>query len=82
LIERNYSQITQFLQHLGWIKIESNLVKSIQIPGLDVEYVGHVSSPSGREKIEYMKRIKLKKCTTIRILAKLIGKYQSQSNGG
>jgi hypothetical protein len=30
-------------------KIEPNPVKSIQIPGLDVEYLGHVSAPSRRE---------------------------------
>jgi hypothetical protein len=34
-------------------KIEPNTVKSIQIPGLDVEYLGHINTPSGREKIEY-----------------------------
>jgi hypothetical protein len=33
-------------------KIEPNPIKSIQIPGMDVEYLGHVSTTSGREKIQ------------------------------
>jgi hypothetical protein len=38
-------------------KIKPNTVKSIQIPELDVEYLGHVSAPSRREKIKYPSRI-------------------------
>jgi hypothetical protein len=38
-------------------QFELNTVKSIQIPGLDVEYLGHVSTPSRREKIEYSSRV-------------------------
>jgi hypothetical protein len=38
-------------------KIEPNPVKSVQIPRMDVEYLGHVSSTSGGEKIQYPSRI-------------------------
>jgi hypothetical protein len=38
-------------------KIEPNSVKSIQIPGLYVEYIGYLSPSSKREKIEYPSRI-------------------------
>jgi hypothetical protein len=38
-------------------KIEPNPVKSIQISGMDVEYLGHVSTTSRREKIQYPSRV-------------------------
>jgi hypothetical protein len=38
-------------------KIEPNSVKSIQIPWMDVEYLGHVSTTSGGEKIQHPSRV-------------------------
>jgi hypothetical protein len=60
-IERNHSPNNPIPSTSGldcqFRKIEPNPVKSIQIPGLDVEYLGHVSAPSRRQKIEYPSRI-------------------------
>jgi hypothetical protein len=38
-------------------KIEPIPIKSIQIPRMDVEYLGHVSSTSGGEEIQYPSRV-------------------------
>jgi hypothetical protein len=61
LIERDHSPDNPIPSTSGldcqFRKVEPNPIKSIQIPGLDVEYLGHVSAPSRREKIEYPSRI-------------------------
>jgi hypothetical protein len=60
-IERNRSPDNPILStsrmDCQFRKVEPNSVKSIQIPGLDVEYLKHVSTTSRREKIQYPSRV-------------------------
>jgi hypothetical protein len=61
LVERNHPPDNSIPSTSGmdhqFRKIEPNTVESIQIPRMDVEYLGHVSTPSRREKIEYPSRV-------------------------
>jgi organic radical activating enzyme len=70
-------QITQLLQHLGWIV---NLEKSSLIPSNQFKYLHLLEERKSnilQELKKSMKKIKFKKYTPIKILAKLIEKLST-----
>jgi hypothetical protein len=66
-------QITQFLQYLGWTV---NLEKSNLIPSNQFKYLGWMWNTLDMS-VHLPEEIKYKKCTSVRILAKLIGKLSA-----